>query len=266
MDSLKLVLSDSYNIPDSSYKKLSGILLDSGLSEDAFDSGIVQLIHIMMKNNLTFPISLNLLKSFWNSEGVAFNFVHSLTPLIVDGVIKLKKVKRDKFLSDVVMKGNDEYEEERDLYVVVYSTDKFDSLYNSFEDVLKSGKISEGVTFNSNIPKKIKSVFDKASKLITEFGINIREESYVNDEVTGTSKINLILSNTSEYSCNDSVIQRTAKKFIGKVGYVSGVEAYIDDTTELFLSIDLKMKEKINMDLAYGISSFVKELEVNYAK
>lgn len=267
VDSMKLVLSDSYNIPDSSYKRLSGILLNSGLSEDTFDSGIVQLIHVMMKNKLTFPISISLLKSFWNMEGVAFNFVHTLSPLVVDGVIKLKKVKRDKFIkSDAIMKGNDEYDDDKDFYVVVYATEKFDSIYNGFEDILSKEKISEGAVIGGGVPKKLKNILDKTAKLLNEFSIDIKEESYLNDDVTGIAKINLILSNTSEYTCKDNVIQRTAKKFIGKLDCVTGVESYADSETELFLNLDLKIKEKINQDLAYAITSFVKELEVNYAK
>ena len=263
-DSIKLVLSDNYNIPDSSYKKLSGILLRSGMSESALDSGIVQLINIVIKNNLTFPISLNLLKSFWSTEGVAFNFVHTLSSLVVDDIIKLKKVKREKFLRDDIMKGNDEYDD-RDLYVVVYSTEKFDTIYKGFEEILKTGEVSEGVSFKDNVPKKFLNVFNKASKLLNEYNVPLKIESYIYDDVTGIAKVNMILSNTSEYGCKDNVIQRVAKKYIGKVKGVVNVESFIDSPTELFLNVDLTVKEVSN-DLAFAISSFVRELEVDYAK
>ena len=97
LDSLKLALSDSYSIPDSEYKKLSGILLKNGLSDSGFETGLVPIICALIKRNATLPASLDYVQSIWETDNVKFNFVKMIVPMVRDKVVLLRKVKNNTF-------------------------------------------------------------------------------------------------------------------------------------------------------------------------
>ena len=61
----------------------------------------------------------------------------------------------------------------------------------------------------------------------------------------------------------DSDIYRIAKKYLMKVKAVKEVEAYKEDSKEIFLGIDFSLKEALS-GLDFAIYSFMEELEMNY--
>lgn len=65
IDSLKLMLSDKYDISDTDYIVLSDILLSSGLSDSDKLSSILKGFVYMSEHKVRFPISIDALKKFW---------------------------------------------------------------------------------------------------------------------------------------------------------------------------------------------------------
>lgn len=259
IDSLKLVLSDKYDISDSDYKALSDILISNGLSDRAFDSGLVEMIYLMMKYHHRFPISITFLKELWEYENVSFNFVKMIGDLMKNNVVSLRKVKRDTFFkSDSITKSNSE-DLDRDIYIVVYGNDLFNSVFSSFDDILnKKSPVHESV---STLPKKYSDMVDRTSRLLKSLGVKIEVESFVGDSTLGISRLNLIISDTSKYSLKDRDVQRTAKKHI-KGSFVSDVESYKESESEIFLGIDLDNREINYKGLSDNIYTFIEELEV----
>lgn len=258
IDSLKLVLSDSYEISDSDYKTLSDILLNKGLSDDALDSGLVQIVYLMVKNNVRFPISMAYLKELWETENVSYNFVGMISGILKSGVISLRKISKDVFFkSDNISKVDNE--DDQDLYIVVYGSPVFNEILDGFSSVLnKSSAVSEGVVFNA--PKKVSDIVTKASKHLKSLGVTIDVESYTNDSALGIARLNVLLNSVSNYMCGDKVIQRIAKKYI-KGNAVKDIEAYKEDESSLFLGIDIVLGANL-AGIADGIYNFIEELEV----
>lgn len=260
VDSLKLVLSDSLEISDSGYKSLSDILVSQGLSDTAFDSGLIQMIHLMVKNHYRFPISITFLKELWETENTSFNFVKMVGDLLKNGSISLRKVKRETFYKDNSITKSDKEDKDKDLYVVIYGTKDFNKIFSEFERVFNNREVIQE-SFGSNVPKKINDILSRASSLLKNMDIGISLESYVEDSVLGVSRLNLIISRTSKYIYKDKDIQRVASRVI-KGSSVQGVESYIESDSELFLGIDLYSKDVSYRDLSDKIYSFVEELEV----
>jgi hypothetical protein len=260
IDSLKLVLSDKYDISDSDYKTLSDILISKGLSDGAFDSGLVQMIYLMIKYNHKFPISITFLKELWEYENISYNFVSMIGSLLKSSVISLRKIKRENFFTnDSITKSNTE-DRDKDIYVVIYGTASFNEVFAKFKEVLNDNNspIQEGVL---NLPKKYQSIIDRAYKMLKNLGVSISLESFVSDSALGTSRINVILSQTSKYKYKDRDIQRIASKHIkGKA--VKSVESYKESDDELFLGVDVYSSESDFRSISDGIYSFVEELEV----
>ena len=259
IDSLKLVLSDKYDISDSDYKTLSDILISNGLSDRAFDSGLVEMIYLMIKYHHRFPISITFLRELWEYENVSFNFVKMVGDLMKNGVVSLRKVKRDTFFkSSNITKSNSE-DLDRDIYVVAYGSELFNSVFSSFEEILnKKISVHESV---SMLPKKYSDIVDRASRLLKTIGAKIEIESFIGDSALGISRLNMIISDTSKYSIKDKDVQRIAKKNI-KGSFVSDVESYKESDSEIFLGIDLDSKEVSYRGLSDSIYAFIEELEV----
>lgn len=259
IDSLKLVLSDNYEISDSDYKALSDILLEAGLSDRAFDSGLVQLIHLMIRYNHRYPISLTFLKELWEYENISYNFVKMLGDLLREGVISLRKVKRETFFkSDNITKSNTE-ELDKDIYIVIYGSQKFNSVFSKFNDILnkRSSSLHEG----AGLPKKYQDLVDKTIKLLKNISILVSVESFTSDSALGVASLSMILSQTSKYKYKDKDIQRIASKWI-KGREIKSVESYKESNSELFLGLDLINSESSFLRLADSIYSFMEELEV----
>lgn len=260
IDSLKLVLSDKYNVSDSDYKTLSDILLNKGLSEDALDSGLVQIISLLISKGYRFPISLDFLRELWSSENISYNFVKMLSGILKSGIISLRKVKRETVLSNNSITRSNTEDLDRDIIVVVYGSPVFNEILSEFEKVLhKPQELSEGVI--PNIPKKLSNIVAKAAKLLKSLGINISIESYTSDSVLKVARLNLVLDDTSNYACGDNFILKTAKKYI-KGKSIKGVETYKEDSKSIFLGIDISLVDSDYSLLADEIYSFVEELEV----
>lgn len=270
VDSLRLALSDSYNIPDSDYEKLSGILLANDLSEYGFESGLVPIISLLIKYDIRLPISLEYLRTLWGIDNISFNFVKMIVPMVKDGVVSLRKVKREKFISsEDIAKGEGELEENKDVYVTVYPTEKFNNIFNTFYEVLTNENnetISEGAMISSkDLPSNIKNIILKTGTFLDKLHMKITEESYVEDEVAKTAEMNFIISDTSDYNCKDSDVLRVAKKHLLKVKSVKSVDAYIENTTEVFLGVNFSVKEA-SSDMSNAIFKFMEELELNYVE
>ena len=270
VDSLRLALSDSYNIPDSDYEKLSGILLVNDLSEDGLESGLVPIINLLIKYDIRLPISLEYLRTLWGIDYISFNFVKMIVSMVKDGVVLLRKVKREKFISsENIAKGEGELEEDKDVYVTVYPTEKFNNIFNTFYEVLTkkdNEAISEGAIVSSkDLPNNIKNLVFKTGTLLDKLHMKITEESYVEDEVAKTAEMNFIISDTSDYTCKDSDVLRVAKKHLLKVKSVKSVDAYIESTTEVFLGVNFSVKEA-SADMSNAIFKFMEELELNYVE
>lgn len=262
IDSLRLVFSDKYEISDSDYVALSDILISRNLSGEAFDSGLVQIIDLMIEHDYRFPITLSFLRELWESKHITYNFVKMLSGILKNGIISLRKMKRENVIgNDNITKSNLEDFNE-DLIVVIYGSPIFNEILDEFKSILNRAEmrdITEGVSFG--VPKKVKDIVVKSSKLLKNMNINIDLESFTSDDVLKSARLNLVITDTSDYVCGDSVILRTAKKHI-KGKYVKGLEAYKEDRDSIFLGIDLDTSENTYSLLSDGIYGFIEELEL----
>lgn len=265
MDSLTLALSDNHKIPDSGLNKLSGILLEKGLSDSESDLFVVSISSLVANHGVQFPVSLNYLKALWNTEYTTFKFTRMVADMVKSGYFKLRKLEEDSFFSDnSIDKVEDERENSTGIYVSVNTTKKFEDIYKDIKDVLvSSGSISEGFNFARGLPKNIQAVMQKASGLLAKLNINLSVESFVQDDVLKTTHVNLVFSNTSEYTCKDSDLLRIAKKYLSKSKAFAGIEAYIEDAPgEVFVGLDLKSTASMS-DIPSLMFSFIEEMEVS---
>lgn len=266
-DNLKVLFSEDYKISDSDYKKLSDILVSSEVSEIAFDTGLVQIIKLMIDKGYTTPISLELVRKMWSKENIQFNFVKMLVPLLKDGVIKLRKVNCDVFREqDFITKDQGECFNGDELHVVIYGSKVFNNVLSGFSEILsKCEKIEESVNIVESVseqPSKVKSAVQSLNKMAQALRLKISIESYMKDDSTGNEEINLICTDTSRYSLKDSDIQKLANKFIKKVSYVNSVESYKEGSSELFLGLSIKTQNSYK-DLVNAVYNFLYDLEVN---
>lgn len=263
MDSIKLVLSDTYLISDSDYKKLSDIFIEAGLSESIFDSGLLELMFLSYKNQMYLPMSLDALKDLWGTEDVPIGFVKMLTHMVQTGVIRLTKVSKDKYYSDDRIRKS-VHDTDSDKIVVVRGTDSYNSIFNKFSEILdKSSELSEITEGVDSIPKGLSNVISKSCALLKKLRVNISCESYYVDDVLKIYTLCLNISNTSNYNCKDFDILRIAKKYISKNKSVKSVDSSRDSKSEVYLEIVFSSLSEIN-GIPNAIYSFIEELELNY--
>lgn len=264
-DDLKLLFSDEYKISDSDYNTLSEILISNNLSELAFDGGLVQLIKLLYENGASLPISVNYLQYLWKNRYFDFNFVKSLVPLVSNGLIRLRKVNKDKLQSGKILHNMSVENENQDKFVVVYGTDKFSDIYSSFSDVLRNYKfelksfIGEGVSI---APAKIRSSIDRLNRLLVNMKIGVTIESFMQDTSKGIDELNLIFKGISDYDINDTSIQRIVKKGTSKVSYIKSLEVYRESKNELFVGIEM-VSQSSYKELPMSLFNAIHELELN---
>lgn len=275
IDSLKLAFSDDYEIPDDSYLKLSGILIKNGLTEDVFDLGLIKLIKVILRNRLEFPISINLLQKYWDVDGKAFNFVHTLVPLVKWGYIKLKRLDRDKALSNGVILGEFERDESIDSYVVVYSTDKLDEVLSVFSEVLSQysneysaddDEILESVN-PRNLPSWANRTLDLIHQGLRNYDIDAKVyfESFIPDEAVGRAEIGIVVTGADFDQVNKGIVPRNLKKNLRQENSIGVSDGYVDGNNDLYISLTVPLNFKAFKRLAEGILNTIKDLGGTYA-
>ena len=262
MDSLMLALSDSFEIPDSKLKRLSGILIDSGLSDSESDLFVVNISSMIVKYDIQFPVSISYLKEVWNTEYTTFKFTRMVADMVKGGYFRLRKMSKEDFFSDeTITKTDSLVEDESDLFVSINITGKFKEIFTAINEILQScSSITESVGLN--IPSNVTSVLSKVRDSLRRDGITLSLESFTEDDLTGNVHVNLVLGNTSKYSCKDSDVLRVAKKYLSKCKSFVGVEAYIESDSELFVGLDLKKSASMS-DLPTQFSNFMEDMEMN---
>lgn len=262
LNNLKLIFSEDYNISDSDYKKLSDILIKNNLTANAFEGGLIQIINLLYKHHISFPLTMNLLQDMWSEEYIKFNFIKMLSPLIKDGVIKLRKVSDDTLRKrSNIMKLPEEPDTE--ITVVVYASDILKSVIDEFNIVFSKAQKSKISESTELVSSKIKGVIDKVNRQLSTLNISASIESYMKDDADGED-INLIISGVSNYSLKSSEIQNKFKRVLGGLSYVNSVEAYKEGKNELFLGLSLKV-QKDYKELIPRIFNILNDLEINYA-
>lgn len=264
LDNLKLIFSEDYDMSDSDYKKLSDILLQNNLNENPFDSGLIQIIKLFHKRGISFPVTMNLLQDVWSDEYTKFNFIKMLSPLIRDGIIKIKKLSPENLSKNKSIIRLPE-EPESDIIVVVYSSDRLDLVISEFTKILnivdskREIRVSEATQV---IPSKIKGFIDKLNRQLSTLDIIVSVESYMQDK-DSTEDINLVISGVSNYNIGSKDIQTKFTRSIGRLSYIDSVEAYKDGKGELFLGISCSNQSKDYRDLITKIHDILNDLEVN---
>lgn len=261
LDNLKLIFSEDYNMSDSDYKKLSDILLQNNLTGNAFDGGLVQIIKLFHKRGISFPVTMNLLQDIWSSEYTKFNFVKMLSPLIRDGIIKIKKMSDKTLRSSTSILRLPEEPDGSGINVVIFSSDTLKRVVSSFNAILdeadsrKEIPVTEGVEI---VPSKVKGFIDKLNRTLSTLNISVSVESYMKDD-SGIEDINLLISGVSNYNVSSSDIQNKFKRSLGRLG---SIDAYKESRTELFLGLSIPI-QKDYKDISVKIFNVLNDLEVN---
>lgn len=264
-DNLKLLFSDEYKISDSDYNSLSEILISNDVSEIAFDGGLVQIIKLLHETGAKLPITVNMLQYIWKSKLISYNFVKSLVPLVSNGIIKLRKVNRERLTSGKILHDLSLENLTQDKFVVVYSTQKFDVINKQFTEVLSKYKfelpyyISEGVSAE---PQKVRAFIDRSNRLLSNLKIKLSVESYMKDDSEGVEEINIIASGTSDYDIKPSEMQRKSRQNLNKISYVISSEAYKESKNEIFIGLSLKIQSSYK-ELPMQLFNFIQDLEIN---
>ena len=264
-DNLKLLFSDKYKISDSDYNSLSEILISNGVSEIAFDGGLVQTIKLLHETGAKFPMTVNFLQYLWKDSFITYNFVKSLVPMVSNGIFKLRKVSKEKLKSGKILNDLSLEDENQDKFVVVYSTDKFNIIYKQFSSILSNYKfelksyLNEGVSI---APQRIRYFIDRSNKLLSNMRIKASIESYMKDDSEDIEEVNIILSGTSDYAISSNDIQRKSKKYLNKISYVNSSEIYKESESELFLGLTLSMQNSYK-EIPIQIFNLVHDLELN---
>ena len=264
-DNLKLLFSDEYKISDSDYNSLSEILISNGVSEIAFDGGLVQTIKLLHETGAKFPMTVNFLQYLWKYNFITYNFVKSLVPMVSNGIFKLRKVSKEKLKSGKILNDLSLEDENQDKFVVVYSTDKFNIIYKQFSSILSNYKfelksyLNEGVSI---APQRIRYFIDRSNKLLSNMRIKASIESYMKDDSEDIEEVNIILSGTSDYAISSNDIQRKSKKYLNKISYVNSSEIYKESESELFLGLTLSMQNSYK-EIPIQIFNLVHDLELN---
>lgn len=264
-DNLKLLFSDEYKISDSDYNSLSEILISNDVSEIAFDGGLVQIIKLLHETGAKLPITVNMLQYIWKSKLISYNFVKSLVPLVSNGIIKLRKVNRERLTSGKILHDLSLENLTQDKFVVVYSTQKFDVINKQFIEILSKYKfelpsyISEGV---STEPQKVRAFIDRSNRLLSNLKIKLSVESYMKDDSEGIEEINIIVSGTSDYDIKPSEMQRKSRQHLNKISYVISSEAYKESKNEIFIGLSLKI-QSFYKELPMQLFNFIQDLEIN---
>lgn len=263
LDSLKLALSERFEVSDKDYKTLSDILLSKGLSSVAFEGGLVKIMDILVANGEKLPISINYLREIWEREAISSNFVSMIGSLVKGGLLSIRKVSKDVFLSSDNITKSENEDMDRDLFVVIYGTKTFNDVFIPFKEVLtrpNSSYVSEGVDLTA-LPKLGSQLLKKASDLLKNLDIILAVESFNFDELEGSIAVNLNVKRVSDYTYSDSQLMRSAKKYLKGA---RSIDIYKESKRECFLSFefDNHLDSRQMHDLSEGIFQLFKELEV----
>lgn len=267
LDSLKVALSDDYDIPDSEYNKLSGIFTNNGLSDVANDLfALPQFINCVIKNKVVFPVSYKYFLNLWKRDCSEFDFVKVLIPLLSNKIIRMVKVTDREYENDKIVKSFDD-ERVNGKYLVLYGTDLLDKMVSEVEPIIsvyrkEDYSVNESTLPKTNTPKGLKDLYGKLSKLLKEMDIDIEFESFVLDADSDVIRVNFIISKTSKYACNDSEVYKIFKKYLKEKNIIE-IESYIEGKNELFVGLGLRNGYK-PLEIADEIYLAVKELEVEH--
>ena len=263
IDSMKLILSDKYEISDKDYLALSDILLSQGLSsKDSFDNGLVGIIKIMIQKGIKFPLSFSYMKDVWEEENSSFRFVPMIGELVRINALSLRKVSKEVFLKSENINKSSTENYEKDVFVTIYGTPIFNAVLNKFQEILVSKEKKLDVVMEStnlaNMPKVVKNLVEKARKLLDGLHMGIEVESFEVEDVLRTVNLNLNIKDVSKYQEADLI--KTAKKYIKGV---SELEIY-NDFGSVFLGfkMDMDIDSNTARKISEGIYTCFEVLEV----
>ena len=269
IDNFKLLFSDEYKVSDRDYKALSDTLISKGISEDAFENGLISLVKILIDGDIQFPMTLSFLKILWEGEFSQYKFIDMLTKLVKLGYIKLEKVSADSRMNilgrDLKTDVEDTFDVSNNKLLVVNGSDTLDSIVKEFRKFINDQKrINESIMIleaTHTYPSYVKDFVNRlTTRYLKEFRINVSVESYV-DEGEKES-LSLIFSNTSDYTLKDKEIKKLADKYIKKVSIVNDLDTYKESEDELYLGLELT-KSKDLKPLLEPVYKFIDDLEVN---
>ena len=243
-NTLRLILSDSYNIPDDGYVTLSGMVSNLGIADSDESYGMMYLAYVMAREDVTFPIRIKDLRFLWSKEGSVLNFTNILVSFSRNGFIKLAKIEDS---------------------LVVNSTEQLSELIFIFKDVidLYSLPVFESVAVR-NTPKVVKNFVTNVQKELNNVKIFVELESFDSED---TERINLLFKRVSDYTLKDKELEELVKKYI-KTGErdVVDVESYRDSKSTLFVGIDFRAGTKNFNSVINNIDELFDDLEMNYVK
>ena len=223
-DNLKLLFSDEYKISDSDYNSLSEILISNGVSEIAFDGGLVQTIKLLHETGAKFPMTVNFLQYLWKDNFITYNFIKSIVPLVSSGIFRLRKVSKERLLSGSILNDLSLEDINQDKFVVVYSTEKFNMIYKQFSSILSKYKFELKYYLNEGVsiaPQRVRYFIDRSNKLLSNMRVKASVESYMKDDSEGNEEVNIILSGTSVNSIPILFLLEAFCKYLAKSKLVS---------------------------------------------
>lgn len=253
LDSLKLFMRGKYNVSDSDLELLSDILINNGLEKLINDGSFVELLHMLDRNGLKFPISYDYMSQEWN-KGITISFNSVLRTLVDLGLVTIKRLTNSTFHnSDIVKSGRETYNEE--YYLVIYGTSKYKSLLDEIHEKISltltnESELYEG-TLLSNMDKKFSDFLVRLKKSVGLVGTILSVESFSDDLISNIFEINLTFT-LNKVGASSSDVSKIVKN-LNKEKYVKGVESYLDGVSSVFMSISLD-RRLLKQDLTRIIS------------
>lgn len=249
LDAIRLPLLDIYKVSEIDLRSISDVVLQSGFKSLEDVSVFSQLCCLIEKASLSSPCSYNYLRELWEQEYSILDYVSSLTAMVSNGLLTLKRVTESSFFIDGITKSKFDVQGNYD-YVVIYQTGKLKGLLSVILPVLQSSRnnrVLEGFGYSQmnkkyfNLLGKLQSNFDIVYPVST---VIVSLESYTEDVLKSEDEINikLVSKNIDLTSVSDVGIKRSYSKYLNKNKAVVSYEVYKDSDTDVFLSLILDRK------------------------
>lgn len=245
-DTLKVTLSNSYEVSDSDLKVLSDTFFKCGLDTYVENTNFLLLFLVMYSHGMDFPVKTEELQQEWEQSGYYMNLSDTVSPLIHDSVLFLTK---------------------KDGSPALGATEMVLDAYSVFCDVLTNGTLDYGVLSSEYSEKETFSVIPKEYEIIPEkiYGNLLDElksveiESYLRDSDTEIDTISLVMVPEDKISLTQKEVEKVFKKYLKNVNLLE-YEVIVDSDSVCCIMQIYKDAYLDTIDIASDISLAMQDI------
>lgn len=258
LDTLKVILSDTWEMSDSDYTKLSDIFISSGVSEFVLNSDVLQLFKVVVKSGDKFPICLDYLKSLWDSYHLPATITDTIIYLVTNNQAQVMKVTSKNTLSKYELEG--QYDEGSPVVPVVVLSPSMQEVFNQFYYVVSQSAIIGESVVGMSIPKKISEIPLRIEKYFEGTSVQAQIESYFVDDVLGTADVSLLIYHIDTDDVPQSDCVRILNKHLSKCSGFKQAD-YLLEENDVCILLKVVVSEVSTKDMADSLAEAIMELQ-----